>query len=97
MYFYTGIAGYFHNDWKFIFYGRGYHAPSWNPWMKFTVWQTLGNYETKPLVAELSTCAIYVPDDAHSGQTTELRQLESQLHEWVAPISTASLYRNYLL
>ena len=97
--YFAGIVGYEYNEWKFAFNGRGFHASSeWDLWLKFTVsCKKLPSSDDKPLFAEIAASAIYVPDDAYLAQTKELRNFESELHDWVAIIGTASFYKNIIL
>ena len=96
--FLTGIDGYEYNEWKFAFNGRGFHASSdWDLWLKFTVLCEIKSDDEKPLFAEIAASAIYVPDDAFVAQTEQLRKFESELHDWVAIIGTASFYKSVIL
>lgn len=86
-----------------MYYGAGLSAPPWDFWLDFSVeFNISGNFQDQQnfLLSEIAIYAHYVPSGPVSkvnNQTPELRQVTSELEDWVAPMSWVSLYKHYLI
>nr|CAB3243567.1 endoplasmic reticulum metallopeptidase 1-like [Phallusia mammillata] len=98
----TGVPGRFYTEWFFIYYGSGLHQTTpWQPWFELTITEDISKPQdaTGP-VLEVAASAHYYSESNEipvPSFTPELENVISKLHEWVTPVSWASLYKNYLL
>uniref|UniRef100_H2YR33 Endoplasmic reticulum metallopeptidase 1 n=1 Tax=Ciona savignyi TaxID=51511 RepID=H2YR33_CIOSA len=96
-------ADYHYTEWYFIYYGSGLNPSEWNPWLELTVVEDAslphpGGQNTAPRL-EVALSGQYYSEERVipvPGMTPELRDILSELHDWVTAMAWVSVYKNYL-
>nr|XP_018668331.1 endoplasmic reticulum metallopeptidase 1-like [Ciona intestinalis]XP_026691360.1 endoplasmic reticulum metallopeptidase 1-like [Ciona intestinalis] len=98
-----GGSSYYYTDWYFIYFGSGLDPLPWKPWLELTITEDSslphpsGRRDLPSL--EIAHSGQYYSKDRNipvPGQTPELKEIMSDLHDWVTPMAWVSLYKSYL-